>query len=722
MSKFIVTRDSYFEPLSYDEIVKPLAELQTQHNAAQEAYDKMAMDTAALENYISKEGKDDARAREMYNNYKTKLQTLQDNLWANGINAQTRRDLSAARNAYASDITRLAKAVETRQARSKEYWEARHKNPDLVTGADPGLAGLDKYLDNDRYGQDYFSYNSAQLESDIATEWKTRASEMLRGLQDPRNIVKNPDLESQLTRIIHKGLTNQELNEASVVADNVINMTPEQRNAYYRDYKVSPVSQMMVESLLNRYDATGIRQSDASDFDMQRLYNRGKAGWAAGVLGTDVKDFTDPYFEQRMQLDTTLKKAQLIKTLEGQDNEDAGITVDYDIEEGPGENYVKASSKMDDTFGKNFVDVGGRKVRSGAAASSVIYSEDLRKRMYNRLGFDIGRNTGQKGNPSSFLHGEVVSPNNGQTYEVRFNPARNKDGYTGIIEITEKGKNDWRPEQTLTKEYHDARTEYLNTLNRYKDRFSTPEWVNAPFVDPDKQYKLFQEEGLDFGKHSILDYEDIVMSRPENKHNNQIYKYYVTRNGTDTGKLMERISGYISNNYDVKTGKDKSEILKIDIPGNYTGTSKGIHAVGKDGVLGKEALQPRDVFTMDKDGRSINNIREVYTTLNSIMDTKTPDNPSTFGDGYIIMNVVDKDGKRKSVSVNINELGSGRLKESFNRARQIIYSIQRSNMGETQKRQQIAEAISLVNKDISDLLGFDLNVQTQSGTAKTPQE
>lgn len=290
MSKFIVTRNSYFEPLSYDEIVKPLAELQTQHNEAQEAYDKMAMNTAALENYISKEGEDDARAREMYNNYKTKLQTLQDNLWANGVNAQTRRDLSAARNAYASDITRLAKAVEARQAASKAYWEARHKDPSLITGADPGLSGLDRYLENDLYGQDYYSYSGKQFASEVAADAQARANEML---SDPE-VVKNPALQGYFLLKSREGYTSQEVQNASYAVRAALSGD----GSLYE--KLNPAEKILADTLSTHIESTGAAGKVDAD-QLGRLFNYGVEGLSQAIGKTSWSHLADKVWDNEQK-------------------------------------------------------------------------------------------------------------------------------------------------------------------------------------------------------------------------------------------------------------------------------------------------------------------------------------------------------------------------------------------------------------------------------------
>ena len=54
MPKYLVTSGSHFEPFTYDELVKPVAAAQQAHEQAQDLYDALEMDTAALDRYISR--------------------------------------------------------------------------------------------------------------------------------------------------------------------------------------------------------------------------------------------------------------------------------------------------------------------------------------------------------------------------------------------------------------------------------------------------------------------------------------------------------------------------------------------------------------------------------------------------------------------------------------------------------------------------------------------
>lgn len=299
MPKFLVTSGSYFQPYTYDELSKPVVQTVEAHNASQDVYDQLSMETSALGRYIS-DNPGDFDAKILYDNYLSKLNSLQENLWNNGYNASTRRDLAAARAGYANDISRLQAAITARQERSKEYWDARHKNPELVTSADPGLGGLDNYLRDDNYGRNWFSYDSAQFEKDVFTEMQMRAQGMMSDLTDENGVVSNPALADTLTRVITRGVTAGEVDAASALVDGLIDMTPEQRDAFYQSRGISPVVSMMVESLITRYNATGIRDYEVSAPERAKLLNRGKAGLVGGIMKPETKDFTNPEYEFEM--------------------------------------------------------------------------------------------------------------------------------------------------------------------------------------------------------------------------------------------------------------------------------------------------------------------------------------------------------------------------------------------------------------------------------------
>lgn len=290
MPKYLVTSGSHFTPFTYDELAKPLMQMQEAHNAAQDAYDTLSLETNALQNYIT-DNPGDARAKSMYDSYMNKLSALQDNLWRNGYNSQTRRDLSLARSAYASDITPVATAIRNRQERSREYWDAKHKNPDLIMGSDPGLNGLDDYIGNEEFGRNWYAYNGNTFSQEVGADAKARASEMLRMPE----VVKDSRLVGYLTRIERDGFTNKEVDDAGKAVHAAMN-----GDSSYMS-QLDPASSILAGVLMSHLDATGAR-GQVSDAEFNRLFNYGMTGLAQAVGKTSIRELNDKQWDYAKQV------------------------------------------------------------------------------------------------------------------------------------------------------------------------------------------------------------------------------------------------------------------------------------------------------------------------------------------------------------------------------------------------------------------------------------
>lgn len=289
MPKFLVTSGSTFEPFSYDQLVKPVALAQEAHDKTQDAYDQLSLETSALQRYIT-DNPEDAKAKSLYDSYMTKLNTLQDNLWNNGVSAQTRRDLSAARSAYASDIARIQKAVTSRQERSKAYWDMRHQHPDLVMGTDPGTSGLDNYLDDDNYGADYYTYSGDQFMQEVATDAKALASDLVRSLGYDRN-----SIPGYITRIEQTGFTSSEVANASAAVEASL------ASGDTSFSNLSEPEKLLANTLLSHLDSTGAR-GKVSDSEFGRLLEYGRAGLSQAIGKIDRKDFSDKVWDWNRQM------------------------------------------------------------------------------------------------------------------------------------------------------------------------------------------------------------------------------------------------------------------------------------------------------------------------------------------------------------------------------------------------------------------------------------
>ncbi len=303
MSKYIVTSDSHFLPHSYEDMIKPLQQMTEVHNAAADAYDTLSMETEALRNYIS-ENEGDARAKAMYDNYVAKLNALQDNLWNRGYSLGTRRDLSAARAAYASDIKRIQDAVKARQERSKEYWDARHNHPELVTGFDPATGGLDPYLDDSEYGRNWFSYNGTQFATEVGADLKARAADLQQSY-----INKGLGVPGYLEYVIKNGFTNNDINGGAELARRMLAGDTNINRGDYDDIQI-----MVADVLMNNLQRTGANPAAGGNItpeEYNRLLNFGILGASQSILPDDRKIIDDKVWEQQQKINLEAYKHRL---------------------------------------------------------------------------------------------------------------------------------------------------------------------------------------------------------------------------------------------------------------------------------------------------------------------------------------------------------------------------------------------------------------------------
>ena len=727
MPKFLVTNGSHFQPFTYDEMIKPLADMAEAQNKTQDIYDTISMETAALGSYIS-ENPEDSDARALYKNYMDKLTSLQNNLWNYGYTAQTRQDLSAAKTGYANDMTRLKNAVERRQEESKAYWDARHNNPDLVTGRDPGSYGLNSYLRDSNFGRNWYSYNGKEFEARVAAEMQARGQEMLRS-----KVIKDPDLVDQLTRILEHGVTNADIQQASPLVDALLNVSDKDRQAYYDRNKTAPHVQLLVETLLNRYDAIGARGAELSPSERQRLVDYGKAGWAHGIGKPEVKDFKDAVYDEQREARSDYRQHALSKSLakykydlehpEQTTQQNSGQftlsnpTDTYEVTEKNHDAKMKeAESFAGKDIGYDLFTPDGRSIRNKAQASEEVYSGELARKMYTLLGFDFRRDPtrgifGTDVTPSSrFLSGKAV--HGGQEFETRLNPYKQDPvtGRNGVVEMRAVGSNDdYSASPTLTSAYHTALDKYNAKLNEYKTaKTGTKKQIyDIAKITPDVQYKQYKKDDIGF-ETPLTDYESAVLGKEGNRVRNQT-DTYIAEQGTDSGKYIDRLMGKFSMNFNIAQDKDEKYIGVLSLNGRpydrrlHKGQVTGIHYSEPFGELSMEAADPSEVFSFDSNGR-INNVSAIKVSKEGI------------GDRYLLVKTNKSD---RYVSVPIEYFNDDALEGLFDAAQVDLYNILSNTvLSQNAKMSNILRLQDILSTEIKSTVGYIENTQSPGGTNK----
>lgn len=725
MAKFIVTKDSYFQPFTYEQLEKPALEMQTAHNASQDAYDQLMAGTMSLEHYIS-QNPDDSDAKALYDNYKKKLDTLQNNLWDNGYNSQTRRDLATARAGFSSDMGRLSKAIESRQQRSKEWADMRHKNPELATGKDPGSYGLNDYLKDDNFGQNWWSYDASKFEAEVGADAQQRAKELKRQYDDPNNVVRNPALKATLTRIVDNGFTNDETLQASQTVDAVLNMSPEKRSQYYKENGVSEAVQILTESFLNRYNATGAREAaDLDDTERQRFINRGKAGFAYGVLGKDVKDFTDPDYLtplQREQLANLRQNRALTQAKIDEAKAKAGAAAVTESVVGhhlAALTNPEASRNLNGRFGGVIKGLsqklnlnldhpvyskdGKVQAKDGVEAAYYVYDEKNRLSVIKDTGLDPGVDTSHF-NPDNDMIGHITGKD-GTQYETKYIANAFGKGKGAVAVRVEGSNTPWNKtelSEKLTQRYEAGKSSYAANLEWYKE--NAPDLYDAAKkLSPNDRYELYRKYNFDLGT-SFTDFRDRMLASPDfNDSTALVNQSWFAQRGTDTGKYIDRFAGLLSTSLPFEEGSD-SEFAKQKDWRSGNGSTSFIHPMTPGGRVDNKVMKnPNDVF-MAKNGE-ITNINGIRLDENALT-----------GDYFI----VSTSNSKTPYAISASMLGLTEVNNTFRTAKQLIRQIQEGKAAgaysESYAKELINNVVESATLDLWDQIGYDLNRQSQGGT------
>ncbi len=483
MARFIATSGSYFDPMSYEELAKPLDYAQERHDKAADAYEALSAETSALERYIS-QNEDDVQARALYDNYMKKLNTLQTNLWTSGVTGATRRELAEARSAYASDIARLQTAIQRRQEQSKAYWDAKHNHPDLVLGADPGRSGLDLYLNDDNYGSDYYSYSGTSFMNEVGTDAKALASDLVRRLGYDRS-----SIPGYITRIERTGFTSGEVDEASAAVRDAL------KSGDRSFGNLSEPSRLLAKTLISHLDSTGaLGKLDSGELD--RLLEYGRAGLSQAIGKVEMKDFNDKEYDA--------EQAMMRKYGSGIPQQESGgysfNSLLQSLESSGFSDLSKSLHKVNKHYDHDipFTTADGNPITVSDAwtMTELVYNPEIRKRTRQQFGgLDIalpGNKTGRIGEQTGY-----ITDRNGERQELKTRDLPDKvcdelGVPHGSVGIYCKG----HIQKGMTIKFNQARLEYEAHLDRI--RKNNPDMdLDDYAISPKKERDLREKYEID---------------------------------------------------------------------------------------------------------------------------------------------------------------------------------------------------------------------------------
>lgn len=149
MPKYIIA-GGQFNPFTYEELARPVEQAAQAHLATQDALSQYEAQAGTIGSYIGT-GEDNARARELYDNYMKSVRDAAEALYERGYNRDSAKALADAKARFGTDISRISQAIENRERRAAEYRQMSAQDR-LLAEYDPSTKGLDNWLDNPQYG------------------------------------------------------------------------------------------------------------------------------------------------------------------------------------------------------------------------------------------------------------------------------------------------------------------------------------------------------------------------------------------------------------------------------------------------------------------------------------------------------------------------------------------------------------------------------------------
>ena len=131
-----------FNPVDYATRIRPLEQYKEAYDKQADALDEQAVLADAIGGLVD-EGTDPALAK-IYQNFSQNLQGTVSDLMESGDLGRARRDLSALRRSYASDIIPIKTAYDDRAKEAEEYRKKVMSDPTYI-GTDPMSHSLDAY-------------------------------------------------------------------------------------------------------------------------------------------------------------------------------------------------------------------------------------------------------------------------------------------------------------------------------------------------------------------------------------------------------------------------------------------------------------------------------------------------------------------------------------------------------------------------------------------------
>ena len=144
MAANVLTIGSKFNPLSFDEMAKPLIMYKQEADKLEEEINKYEEQGDVIGSLINPTS--DIEANKLYTTFKNNAISATNDFYNNGLNSNTRKNLLNLKRNYAENMTKIQAAYAAREAERKLQTEMRAKDPTVMFSRNANYESLDSYL------------------------------------------------------------------------------------------------------------------------------------------------------------------------------------------------------------------------------------------------------------------------------------------------------------------------------------------------------------------------------------------------------------------------------------------------------------------------------------------------------------------------------------------------------------------------------------------------
>lgn len=144
MAANVLTIGSKFNPLSFDEMAKPLIMYKQEADKLEEEMNKYEEQGDVIGSLINPTS--DIEANKLYTTFKNNAISATNDFYNNGLNSNTRKNLLNLKRNYAENMTKIQAAYAAREAERKLQTEMRAKDPTMMFSRNANYESLDSYL------------------------------------------------------------------------------------------------------------------------------------------------------------------------------------------------------------------------------------------------------------------------------------------------------------------------------------------------------------------------------------------------------------------------------------------------------------------------------------------------------------------------------------------------------------------------------------------------